>query len=220
MPRNEQKLYEIARAHWCAPGERLVMGDHAAGHIGATVRGLSTAPAPSAVPDGSSVPDPSWPLPTDPVRTGRFWYDEWPDDPVIWGWAHAPGPDAAAAAVAGHMTGYADEAWLLLTDRRLAVSVESRFARPSGRPGGLRGRVRGARGDDSGDSAVPLTTCWEIPFAAVRGLRAVPLGRTPQPEWFIRIDFTDGSAFDFRPRRGAKAPEYVASVYSGLAPRP
>ncbi|MEU6748140.1 hypothetical protein ABZ914_18150 [Spirillospora sp. NPDC046719] len=167
----------------------------------------------------------------------RIWNDEWADDPVIWGWAHAADAGAAAAAVAGHMAGYGDEAWLLLTGRRLAVAVESRFARPAEPSGGgLRGRARALLGDRTpgGDRAsggdrtpggehgaapasdAPLTTCWQVPYAAVRGLRAVALGRGNVPEWFVRIDFADGSAFDFRPRRGADASKYVASVYTGL----
>lgn len=243
MPRNEQKLYEMARAHWCAPGERLAMGDRAAGHIGGAVGGRIVAPYPPIPGAGGPVPDPGWPLPTEPVGTGRIWNDEWADDPVIWGWAHAPGAGAAAAGLAGHMAGYGDEAWLLLTDRRLAVTVESRFARPAGPSGGgLRGRARALLGDRApgGDRAsgddrasggdrpaggehgpapapdAPLTTCWQVPYAAVRGLRAVALGRCNVPERFVRVDFADGSAFDFRPRRGADASKYVASVSTGL----
>ena len=66
------------------------------------------------------------------------------------------------------------------------------------------------------EDAPPLVTWWEAPVNAVRRFSAMPLGRLVQPEWFVRVEFTDGSAFDFR---DSQAEQSVRTAYANLAPR-
>jgi hypothetical protein len=74
--------------------------------------------------------------------------------------------------------------------------------------GGVLGRVRGPQRE------VPaLVTWWEAPVNAARRFVAVPLGRQVQPEWFVRVEFTDGSAFDFRDHHSTQS---VQTAYANL----
>jgi hypothetical protein len=126
------------------------------------------------------------------VSTGRFCYDEWAHDPAFWGWAHAQSPAQTAVRWADLFTAGRDECRLLLSNQRLGLVVEGEVLEPN-RGSGLLGWGRGSQRD------VPrLVTWWEAPVSAARRFVAVPLGRLVEPQWFVRVEFTDGSAFDFR----------------------
>ncbi|HEX6343552.1 hypothetical protein [Umezawaea sp.] len=201
MPKSRTKLAEIAQKHWCATGEQIVWAVNAGGHVGSAA-GVPHRPA-GQVP-AAAVPEPDWPLPTEAVSTGRFRRDEWVHDPAVWGWATGP---ATAAAWADLFAVGRDECWLLLSNRRLALVVEGTLTAPAP-TGGLLGRVR-TLGQDR--DAPPLVTWWESPVTA--RFRAVPLGRRVEPEWFVRVEFTDGSTFDFR---DANAEQSVVTAYANL----
>jgi hypothetical protein len=201
VPKSRTKLAEVAQKHWCGAGEQIVWAVNAQGHVG------SAAGAPHQ-PRGQVpavvVPDPEWPLPTEAVGGGRFRRDEWVHDPAVWGWASG---SATAAVWADLFAVGRDECWLLLSNRRLALVVEGTVAEPAP-TGGLLGRVR-TLGQDR--EAPPLVTWWESPVTA--RFRAVPLGRQVRPEWFVRVEFADGSAFDFR---DANAEQSVVTAYANL----
>jgi len=201
VPRSRTKLAEIAQKNWCATGEQIVWAVNAQGHVG------SAGGAPH-VPRGQvpavAVPEPEWPLPTEAVGSGRFRRDEWVHDPALWGWASGSG---TAAAWADLFAVGRDECWLLLTNRRLALVVEGSITEPAP-TGGLLGLVRN-RGPEK--EVPPLVTWWESPVNA--RFRAVPLGRQVKPEWFVRVEFPDGSAFDFR---DTNAEQSVVTAYANL----
>ncbi|MBY8850633.1 hypothetical protein K7G98_20380 [Saccharothrix sp. MB29] len=161
----------------------------------------AAASAPPAPPHRTTAPvlagaAPAWPLPTAAVAHGRFHLDEWAHDPAVWGWAHARRPDQLAVRFADLFTAGRDECWLLITNRRVALVVEGELAIP-GEPesGGLLGRVRSL---GQSRDVPPLVTWWEGPVSTVRAFTPAPLGRHVTPEWFLRLEFADGSAFDLR----------------------
>jgi hypothetical protein len=156
----------------------------------------------------AGLPVPEWPLPTNAVSSGMFCNDEWAHDPAVWGWAHSQNATQVAVRWADLFTAGRDECWLLLSDRRLALVVEGEVLQP--RSGGLLGRVRGPQ-----DDVPALVTWWEAPVGVVRRFVAVPLGRLVDPEWFVRVEFADGSAFDFR---DPKAEQSVQTAYLNLRP--
>ncbi|GAA3845188.1 hypothetical protein GCM10022243_09370 [Saccharothrix violaceirubra] len=210
MARSRTKIAELARKHWCAPGEQVVWAVNRDAHLGSTVGATVTAPhvVLGQVPE-LHVADPAWPLPTRAVASGRFHRDEWVHDPAVWGWAHAR-PGHLAAHWADLFTAARDECWLLLTSRRSALVVEGGRTRPAEPPAsGLLGHFR-TRGAPEGP---PLVTLWEGP-AGVPRYTAVPLGRQVRPEWFVRIAFPDGSRFEFR---DAQAERSVRTAYLNLA---
>ncbi|WP_143035810.1 hypothetical protein [Lentzea fradiae] len=203
MPRDRFKLAEIAQKHWVRPGEQIVWAVERKGHVG------SAGKAPHALVGGvpqAGLPEPEWPLPTTAVSTGRFSMDEWAHDPAVWGWAHAQSPDQIAVRWADLFTAGRDECWLLLSDQRLGLVVEGEVLEP-GR-GGLFTRSREPKRE-----VAPLVTWWEAPVGAARRFVAVPLGRAVEPEWFVRVEFADGSAFDFRDPR---AEQSVRTAYANL----
>lgn len=204
VPRDRFKLAEIAQKHWTAPGEQIVWAVARTGHVGSAGRAphVVTGEVPEA-----ELPEPAWPLPTAAVGSGRFCTDEWAHDPAIWGWAHASGPTQTAVRWADLFTAGRDECWLLLSNQRVALVVES----PEGEQGGFLGLGRRQE-----RAVPPLVTWWEAPVGAVRRFLAVPLGRLVQPEWFVRVEFTDGSAFDFR---DGQAEQSVRTAYANLTPR-
>jgi hypothetical protein len=204
VPKSRAKLAEIAQRHWCNEHEQLVWAVTAQGYVGSTVGVVRAAPhAPvNEVPD-VEVPEPGWPLPTDAVTSGLTRGDEWVHDPAMWAWAYAQDPARTAVTWADLFTVGRDECLLLLTGRRVALVVDSAVVEPGSAPtGGLLGRVR-AFGQDREEPS--LVTWWEAPVAEVRRFVAVPLGRMVVPEWFVRVEFTDGSAFDFRDDRAEQS---------------
>ncbi|MGW4114071.1 hypothetical protein ACWEFJ_24645 [Actinosynnema sp. NPDC004786] len=210
MPKNRLKIGEVAQRRWVGPGEQVVWVVDPEGHVGSTVGPTRAAPHRSATA-ALEVPEPEWPLPTRAVAEGRFHHDEWVHDPAVWAWAHARGPEQAAARWADLFTAGRDECRLLLTNRRLALVVDGEATRPAApASGGLLGRVRGL-GQSSPD-VPPLVTWWESPVAAAR-LQAVPLGRLARPEWFVRIAFPDGSTFEFR---DAQAEQSIRTAHANL----
>ncbi|MFI9811303.1 hypothetical protein [Saccharothrix variisporea] len=211
MPKSRTKLAEIAQKTWCARGEQVVWAVNRDGHVGSTVGSTRTAPH---VPVGQvpevHVSEPEWPLPTRAVGEGRFHLDEWAHDPAIWGWAHAAHPGQAAARWADLFTAGADECWLLLSNRRLALVVESGLTQPEQPSGGLLGKVL-TRSPQRPDGP-PLVMWWEAPAGDAR-YTAAPLGREVQPRWFVRVAFPDGSRFEFR---DAQAEQSVVTAYANL----
>jgi hypothetical protein len=209
VPRDRFKLAEIAQKHWTGPGEQIVWAVARTGHVGSAGRAPHTVTGEVPVVD---LPEPAWPLPTAAVGSGRFCTDEWAHDPAVWGWAHAGSPAQIAVRWADLLTAGRDECWLLLTNQRIALVVESEALdrEPAG-GGGFLGKMRRQGQDRTGP---PLVTWWEAPVGAVRRFSAVPLGRLVQPEWFVRVEFTDGSAFDFR---DGQAEQSVRTAYANLA---
>jgi hypothetical protein len=206
VPRSRAGLADSARRNWCDDGERLVWAVEARGHVGSTVGVVRCAPhVPiNEVPD-VELPEPVWPLPTDAVTSGLARADEWVHDPALWGWAHAQDPARTAVTWADLFAVGGDRCRLLLTSRRVALVLEGGLAEPSG---GVLGRVR-ALGRDREEP--PLVTWWEAPVAEVLRVVAVPLGRMVAPEWFVRVEFTDGSAFEFRDEQ---AEQSVRTAYA------
>ncbi|GLY50620.1 hypothetical protein [Lentzea sp. NBRC 102530] len=201
MPRDRFKLAEIAQKHWTRAGEQIVWAVERKGHVGSA----GTAPhrIAGAVPD-AEIAEPEWPLPTAAVSSGRFGTDEWAHDPAVWGWAHARGPEQISVRWADLFTAGRDECWLLLSNQRLGLVVEGEVLTPE--RGGLFSRSRETQ-------AEPLITWWEAPVSAARRFVAVPLGRLVEPEWFVRVEFADGSAFDFR---DPQAEQSVRTAYANL----
>jgi len=203
MPRDRFKLAEIAQKHWVRGGEQIVWAIERKGHVG------SAGKAPHAlvgdVP-AAEIADPEWPLPTVAVSSGKFCTDEWAHDPAVWGWAHAQSPAQIAVRWADLFTAGRDECWLLLSNQRLGLVVEGEVLEPE--RGGLFSRARGPQRE-----VAPLITWWEAPVSAARRFVAVPLGRQVRPEWFVRVEFTDGSAFDFR---DPQAEQSVRTAYANL----
>lgn len=208
MPRDRFKLAEIAQKHWCDDGEQIVWAVQRQGHVGSAGRAPHSVAG--QVP-GADVTEPDWPMPTAPVSSGQFCADEWAHDPAIWGWAHATQTNQTAVRWADLYTAGRDECWLLLSSRRLALVIEGEKLE-SGNDGGFLGRVRGIGQQKS--AAAPLVTWWETPVSAVRRFTAVPLGRLITPEWFVRVEFADGSAFDFR---DSQAEQSVRTAYANLS---
>jgi hypothetical protein len=208
MPRDRFKLAEIAQKHWCHTGEQIVWAVERKGHLGSA--GRAPHRITGQVPE-ADVPEPDWPLPTAPVTGGQFYADEWAHDPAIWGWAHGGQPNQIALRWADLFTAGRDECWLLLSSGRLALVIEGEKLEP-GNDGGLLGRVRGIRQQKV--TTAPLVTWWEAPVNVVRQFLAVPLGRLVTPEWFVRVEFVDGSAFDFR---DAQAEQSVRTAYANLS---
>ncbi|MBW4716764.1 hypothetical protein [Saccharothrix obliqua] len=212
MPKSREKLAGIAQRHWLGEGERLAWVAGGRGHVGSTVGAVRTAPH-RVVHDVPSpaAPEPAWPLPTRAVSENRVHNDEWAHDPAIWGWAHAQHPDQAAVRCADLFTAGRDECWLLVTDRRVGLVVEGEVAvAPEPAAGGLLGRVR-ALGQSR--DVPPLVTWWEAPRSVVRAFTPVPLGRHVRPEWFLRLEFADGSAFDLRDEQ---AEQTVRTIHANL----
>ncbi|GDY31473.1 hypothetical protein [Gandjariella thermophila] len=140
------------------------------------------------------------------------------------GAGHARHPEQAAARCADHLVLGGAETWLLLTTRRVAVVVESAHLAaaeaPAAEAAGELGRARSLarnvqdRFDTAADAATgPLAGLREAPIDQVREVRAVPRGRTPVPEWFVRIGFADGSAVGFRDGMAGQA---VRTVHANL----
>jgi hypothetical protein len=203
MPRDRLTLAEIAQKHWVRNGEQIVWAVERKGHVGSAGR------APHAIVGGvpeAGLAEPEWPLPTAAVSSGQFCADEWAHDPAVWGWAHAQSPEQISVRWADLFTAGRDECWLLLSNQRLGLVVEGEVLEPE--RGGLLGRVRGPQRE-----IPPLITWWEAPVSAARRFVAVPLGRQVQPEWFVRVEFADGSAFDFR---DAQAEQSVRTAYANL----
>ena len=203
MPRDRFKLAEIAQKHWVRAGEQIVWAVERKGHVG------SAGKAPHAlvgeVPQ-AEITEPEWPLPTAAVSSGRFCTDEWAHDPAVWGWAHAQSPAQVAVRWADLFTAGRDECWLLLSNQRLGLVVEGEVLEPD--RGGLFGRARGSQRE-----VAPLVMWWEAPVGVARRFLPVPLGRQVWPEWFVRVEFADGSAFDFR---DPQAEQSVRTAYANL----
>ena len=200
MPKSRANLAEIAQRCWCDEQEQVVRVVEAQGHVGSTIGVVRAAPhVPiNEVPD-VEVPEPGWPLPTDAVTSGLARADEWVHDPAMWAWAYARHPARTAVTWADLFTVGRDACGLLLTSRRVALVVASGVVEPEPAPsGGVLGRVK-AFGRDREEPS--LVTWWEAPVAEVLRFVAVPLGRMVVPEWFVRVEFADGSAFDFRDGR-------------------
>ena len=212
MPRNRLKLAELAQRHWCLHGEQVVWAEGPAGHVGSTVGTTHRAPhAPIGQVPAADVSPPEWPLPTSSIGSGQFYRDEWAHDPAIWGWAHANQPAQAAVRWADLFATGRDEGWLLLSNRRLAIVIETRFVSPEPPPpGGLLGRVRTRASEPT---RPPFATWWEAPVGTIHRFTAAPLGRLVQPEWFVGVEFRDGSAFSFR---DPNAEQSVRTAYANL----
>jgi hypothetical protein len=207
VPKSRYKLAEIAQQRWVAPGEQVVWAVGREGHVGSAVgtphRVVGEVPS-------VDLPEPDWPLPTAAVGSNRCHNDEWAHDPAVWGWAHARQPGQVAVRWADLFTAGRDECWLLLTNRRLALVVEGEVAVPAEpASGGLLGRVRSI---GQSRDVPPLVTWWEAPVTSAR-FTPVPLGRHVRPEWFVRVAFGDGSAFDFR---DAQAEQSVRTAYVNI----
>ncbi|WP_157529157.1 hypothetical protein [Nocardia sp. NRRL S-836] len=203
MPRDRVKLAEIAQKHWVRTGEQVVWAVERKGHIGSAGRAPHVLVGDVPV---AGIAEPEWPLPTAAVSSGQFCLDEWAHDPAVWGWAHAQSPAQLAVRWADLFTTGRDECWLLLTSQRLGLVVEGEVLEPD--RGGLLSRVRGSQRE-----VPPLVTWWEAPVSVARRFVAVPLGRQVQPEWFVRVEFADGSAFDFR---DPQAEQSVRTAYANL----
>lgn len=197
MAKSREKLAEIAQRHWMRPDERLAWVAGGRGHVGSTVDTMRTVPhRPIGDRPALHAPTPDWPLPSRSVGDNRFHNDEWAHDPAIWGWCHAQRPEQTAVRFADLFTVGRDQCWLLVTNHRIALVAEGEAAQPDPPArDGLLGRVR-ALGQTR--DIPPLVTWWEAPITAIGRFTPAPLGRHVRPEWFIRLEFADGSTFDLR----------------------
>ncbi|HEY8374754.1 MAG TPA: hypothetical protein VIL00_18640 [Pseudonocardiaceae bacterium] len=215
MARTVVEIITFAQKQWCQPDEQVIMAAQTRGLVLCTLGTQWRAPH---VPVGQVPPVD---LPESPERRlhevvvrGAFLGDEWVHDPHVFAWARGQAPQQAAIRMADLLAHGREETWQVLTTRRLAVVMESRFARPpqpqpaegkseaeQGKGGGLfglaRSLVREVRGVFGGEPALELTTLWEHPAARLRNIHLLQLGRTPQPREFVRLEFDDGSVLDY-----------------------
>ncbi|SHG85908.1 hypothetical protein [Streptoalloteichus hindustanus] len=215
MIKNRLRIAEVAQKDWAGPREKLVwlFGGVPNPAVCSTVGQEHRAPH---VPMGSvpalRAPEPLLPPPSAVVRNGRFWNDEWAHDPKVWAWAYAARPDQLAVRLADHLVAGADATWGLLSTERIAVIIESRYvgdpepAEPTEETpgGGLFGRARsltkGVQSLLDRPEEKPrrqVVSLWEASAGAIGRISAVPRGRGLSPAWFARVDFVDGSAFEF-----------------------
>ncbi|GAA0515365.1 hypothetical protein GCM10011581_49190 [Saccharopolyspora subtropica] len=206
MLKDPFKLEKIAARSWCRPGERLLMRIGPRwGHIAFDIGGRRGAPHEHggriAV---ESTTEPAWPLPTEVVSSGRYHGDEWVGDPSIWAYAQAPVPAHVAVGCADGLAAGRTDAWLVLSNQRLAVVIAASAAkRPEAEPqsGGWLARARALARDaqamvQSGEES--LLTLWEARSGVIHHFGALPLGREVEPVWFGQIAFHDGSALLIR----------------------
>ncbi|HEY8479616.1 MAG TPA: hypothetical protein VIL71_07270 [Spirillospora sp.] len=229
MLKDPLKLESIAARSWCRPGERLLMRIGPRwGHVAFDIGGRRGAPHDHggriAV---ESVTEPEWPLPTEVVAGGRCHGDEWVDDPTIWGHVQAAAPGHVAVGCADGLAAGRADAWLVLSNQRLAVVMAASAAErpepapqpsPSSKParsaGGWLARVKDvakdaqARMQSGGES---LLTLWEAPGTVIHHFGALPLGRATVPDWFGQIAFHDGSSLVIRMENRVQAESVVTS---------
>ncbi|MER5390969.1 hypothetical protein [Saccharopolyspora sp. NPDC002686] len=203
MLKDPFKLEKIAAKTWCGPGEKLLwrIGPRW-GHVAFDVAGRRGAPHQH---DGgtrsSTVPE--WPLPTEAVATGRYHGDEWVHDPSIWAYVHAPHPSAVAAGCADGLVAGQTDAWLVLSDQRLAVVVAaSAIDEPAKKSGWL------SRGKSEEET---LRSLWEAPIAAIRHFGALQMGREVEPVWIGQVAFQDGSTVLIRMENEVAAESVVTA---------
>ncbi|SDY60200.1 hypothetical protein SAMN05421504_10693 [Amycolatopsis xylanica] len=117
----EQELRKV----WLQPGEKLLFGQvPTLGFLGARIGQERHVPYRPTRP----VPE----LTLKPVRLRQptefvFRDTDWTDEPVLSYWAHAEHPDQIAVRLADHLSDGSGAGRLVWTDRRLAVTVFSKW---------------------------------------------------------------------------------------------
>ncbi|EIF01119.1 hypothetical protein SacglDRAFT_04290 [Saccharomonospora glauca K62] len=220
------KLEKLAAQTWCERGETLLMRIGPRwGHVAFDVAGRRGAPH----EDGGrisprSVGVPEWPLPTEAVAAGNYHGDEWVHDPSIWAWVHAPNPTATAVGCADGLAAGGADAWLVLSNRRLAVVMAASAARETEpedeqqSSGGWLSRAKSiAKGAQSlvRSEEESLLTLWEAPSTVIHHFGALPMGRDVEPAWFGQVAFRDTSTLLIRMDNKVAA-ESVVSAGSAL----
>lgn len=219
MLKDPFKLEKLAAQTWCRPGEGLLMRIGPRwGHVAFDIGGRRGAPHEHGGRiqlESAAVPE--WPLPTKAVAAGHYHGDEWVHDPSIWAWAHAPNPAAAAAGCADGLAAGRADAWLIVSNQRLAVVMAASAAKkaePEQQSGGWLSRAKSIAKDaqslvQSEDES--LLTLWEAPSPVIRHFGASPMGRDFDPVWFGQIAFQDGSALLIRMDNRAAAESVVSA---------
>ncbi|MEV0054174.1 hypothetical protein AB0H34_27170 [Saccharopolyspora shandongensis] len=228
MLKDPFKLEKLAAQTWCRPGETLLfrIGPRW-GHIAFDIGGRRGAPHEHGgrIPlESATVPE--WPLPTEAVAAGHYHGDEWVHDPSIWVWAHAPNPTAVAVECADGLAAGTADAWLVLSNHRLAVVMSSSAAEKAeqgGEPqsGGWLSRAKSIAKDAQAlvqSDAESLLTLWEAPSTVIHHFDALPMGREVEPAWFGKIAFQDGSKVLIRMDNKVGA-ESVVTAGNGLFTR-
>ncbi|MER7014136.1 hypothetical protein ABT324_22170 [Saccharopolyspora sp. NPDC000359] len=221
MLKDPFKLEKLAAQTWCRQGEGLLMRIGPRwGHVASDIGGRRRAPHEHGgrIPQQSAaVPD--WPLPTEAIATGRYHGDEWVHDPSIWAWAHAPNPAAAAAGVADGLAAGGADAWLVLSNQRIAVVMAASAAKkpePAAeqQSGGWLSRAKSLAKDAQSlvqSEEESLLTLWEGPSAVIRHFGALPMGRDLDPAWFGQVAFQDQSTLLIRMDNKAAAESVVSA---------
>ena len=226
MLKDPLKLEKLAARTWCRQGEALLMRIGPRwGHVAFDIGGRRGAP----LEHGGRIPlrsarVPEWSLPTETVATGRYHGDEWVHDPSIWAWVHAPNPAAAAVGCADGLAAGGADAWLVLSNHRIAVVMAASAAQepePAAEQesGGWLSRAKSiAKGAQAlvRSEEESLLTLWEAPSSVIHRFGALPMGRDVEPVWFGQIAFQDGSTLLIR-MDGKVAAESVVPAGSSLA---
>ncbi|WP_406689476.1 hypothetical protein REH65_25795 [Saccharopolyspora sp. ID03-671] len=146
----------------------------------------------------SLVEEPNWPLPSEQLTRGEFLGDEWADDPAVMWWAFADQTERDAVHMADHIANVPGEAFLAITERRVAVVVKgNQVAKEAEEPQGLFGRARSVvqKAADSLPSTNHPVSYFEVPTERITQIQPVRMGRSIPRATCLRLDFTDGSTF-------------------------
>lgn len=203
--RDQREIVRLLTERWCGPGESLAFiigGPQKSGWFGTTLGNACHVPHMA----GDDRVHPPWPQVNPLVAAGEFLADEWVHDPAVFGWAHADDPEQSAPRSVAALNGGGHLSWLVCTDQRLAVVVETDAlseAESSGERPGLLGGWLG-KGKANSGGVEPIETWWQLRISGIAEFTSAALGRGVEPIEFFRINFTDGSAVEFRLKDAAE----------------
>ncbi len=170
------------------------------GHFLALVNGEQTVPhkpAEDAELPKSGMKPPKWPLPSELVSNKEFQRDEWAYDPSVNGRILTADLDRDAVRCANHLIAGHGNAFLVSTNRRLAVVIEQQDVdgvSAMTRVAGLFSKDKEAK-----EARKELVTWWEIDRSRLRAVNAVTYGRNLSDlRRFTAFVFADGSVLEMR----------------------
>lgn len=195
-----EKWQKMLAETWLSDGETLRWLEvPAQGHVGSVVNQKPAVPhKPLSEVRRSLVEEPTWPLPSEQLTRGEFLGDEWADDPAVMWWAFADQAERDAVLMADHIANVPGEAFLAITERRVAVVVKNnQVAKEAEEPQGLFGRARSVvqKAADSLPSTNHPVSYFEVPTERIAQIQPVRMGRSIPRAACLRLDFTDGSNF-------------------------
>ncbi|SFT55560.1 hypothetical protein SAMN04487904_103395 [Actinopolyspora lacussalsi subsp. righensis] len=176
-------------------------------HAASIVNGEPHIPhTPLSETPGVELDRPEWPLPSEIISNGCFLEDEWANDPTIGYLAVATSPKHEAVRVVDHLSVGYERSALVITDRRLAVVIESQLLKsPPANKNNLGSNIIGkasrfarqtqetAEKMSEQETEISFSTLHETDISKVTNKQYVLLGKEVPRRSFFVVDFSDGS---------------------------